>query len=333
MRRDLLERLSLCTTKLWIVLTALIVGEGTTDSNDGSVDRSSSATDIGYSNSDRGSKMEELIEMEDMVDTDDGVRDNVTAGTGTSVDTGVGEGTLGGREIVEGVGVIDSDGEDGTEVADSELNSVIGVNKLIASSSLYGDPLGRRNDVSKDVSAPSGSASDWTDGDARRSEDSYDSSVSTPQRDSGTPGLDGVCGCSIVDGTEGVSRSVGVGVIDDSVGVDTVETDGNDPRGDSVVGIGDGPGIDTSGDSSSSDSREGEGDGIGSSAGDGTSSVSCDGVTEGVYTDGGKGISSGCTSSTMLLGDAEGIVGIIEGVPISSSTSSRFFVHLHSAVL
>ncbi|EPS93624.1 hypothetical protein FOMPIDRAFT_121426 [Fomitopsis schrenkii] len=104
--------------------------------------------------------MDELIEMEEIVDTDDGVRDNVTAGTGTSVEIGVGEGTLGGKEIVDGVGVIDSDGEDGTDVADSVLNSVIGVSRLIASSSVYGDPLGRRNDVSNDVSAPSGSASD-----------------------------------------------------------------------------------------------------------------------------------------------------------------------------
>ena len=304
-----------------------------TDSRDGSVDTSSSETDIGYSKRDRGSKTDELIEMEEIVETDDGVRDKVTVGTGTSVDIGVGEGTLGGKEIVEGVGVIDSEGEDGTDVADSELNSVIGVNKLTASSSVYGDPLGRRNDVSKDVSAPSGSASDCTDGDARKSDDSYDSSVSTPHRDSGIPGLDGVGGCSIVDGTVGVSRSVGVGVIDDSVGVDTVETEGNDPRGDSVVGIGEGPGIDTSGDSSSDGT--GEGDRIGSSTGDGASSDTDNGVTEGLYTDGGRGMSSGAggTSMTMLLGDTEGMVGIIEGVPTSSSASSRFFVHLHSAVL
>ena len=95
-----------------------------------------------------------------MVDTDDGVRDSVTVGTGTSVEIGVGEGTLGGREIVDGVGVIDSEGEDGTEVADSVLTSVIGVRRVTASSSVYGEPLGRRNDVSNDVSAPSGSASD-----------------------------------------------------------------------------------------------------------------------------------------------------------------------------
>lgn len=324
------------------ILTALIVGDTTTDSKDGSVDTSSSETDIGYSKSDRGSKTDELIEMDEMVDTDDGVRDSVTLGTGTSVGTGVGEGTLGGKDIDDGVGVTDSEGEEGEEgigVADSELSSVIGVSRLTTSSSVNGDPLGRKNDVSNDVSAPSGSARDWTDGDARKSDDSYDRSVSIPHIDSGMPGLDGVSGWSIVDGIEGVSRSVRVGVIDDSVGVDTVETEGKDPSGDSVVGIGDGPGMDMLMEDSSSDSTDREGAGTGSSAGERTNSDSCDMVTDGLYTDGGRGMSSGPSSPTMLsdTSDTEGMVGMAEGAltltTSSSSTSSRFFSQRHSAVL
>ena len=132
-----------------------------------------------------------------------------------------------------------------------------------------------------------------------------------------------------------MSKSVGVGVIDDSVGVDTVDTEGNDPSGDSVVGIGEGPGMDIT-DDSSSDNTGGEGDGTGSSISDRTSSDGSEGVTDGLYTDGGKGMSSGRNSSTTLLGDAEGMVGIAEGaltLTTSSSASSVFFVHLHSAVL
>jgi len=40
------------------------------------------------------------------------------------------------------------------------------------------EPLGLKNEVSNDVSGPSGSARDPTDGDARKMEDSYDSLVS-----------------------------------------------------------------------------------------------------------------------------------------------------------
>lgn len=44
-----------------------------------------------------------------------------------------------------------------------------------------GEPLGRRNDVSNDVSIPSGSPIERTDGDGCRIDDSYEKSVAVAQ--------------------------------------------------------------------------------------------------------------------------------------------------------
>lgn len=58
-------------------------GELAVDSSEGSVD--GSISEIGKSNSDLASRIEERIEMDEAVDTDDGVRDSVTVGTRSSV--------------------------------------------------------------------------------------------------------------------------------------------------------------------------------------------------------------------------------------------------------
>lgn len=204
-----------------------------------------------------------------------------TGRAGTSVDMGVGDGTLGGSDIEDGVGVIDDEGDEGIVTDDTELISVIGVRRD-TSWEEYTEPLGRKNDVSKEVSRPSGSANDCTEGDARNSEDSYDSSDSAPQIDSGIAGLEGVGGCSTVDGTVGVTKLDGVGETDVSVGDETVDTEGKVSGRDSEGGIGEGPGIDSAEESSTSDCSVGDGEGAGSSAGDNGSSRSSLDATEGL---------------------------------------------------
>lgn len=72
--------------------------------------------------------MEELIDTDETVDTEDGVR--MSVGTGASVDIGVGEGTLGGSETVEGVGVNDDEGDEGKVTEEAVLISVMGVSKV-----------------------------------------------------------------------------------------------------------------------------------------------------------------------------------------------------------
>ena len=62
------------------------------------------------------------------------------------------------------------------------------------------------------------------DGVARSTDDSYDLSVSAAQRDSGMVGLDTV-GCCKVEGTVRDGSVLVVGVTEDSVGLDIVDTD------------------------------------------------------------------------------------------------------------
>lgn len=106
------------------------------------------------------------------------------------------------------------------------------------------------------------------DGDARKSEDSYDSSVSAPHADSGIDWLDSDEGCVSVEGTVGVNWVEGVGVTEDSVGV---RDDGvsSDTERSETGGMGDGPGIDSVGDSNDESSiSEGVGNEISSEIGD-----------------------------------------------------------------
>ena len=104
---------------------------------------------VGISNSERASKIDERIDAEDTVDTLDGVRVRLTATD--SVDIGDGDGTLGVSETLEGVGVIDDDGDDGIVSDDGVLTSVIGVISVISCDENT-EPLGRRNEVSNEVS-------------------------------------------------------------------------------------------------------------------------------------------------------------------------------------
>ena len=105
------------------------------------------------------------------------------------IDTGDGEGTemVGGpgresepvRETeMEGVPPvgesIDEEDEDVIGMDDGEEMDVLSgiVLRRRTSGDVTADALGRRKDVSKDVSGPSGNAMDCTDGDAARTEDS-----------------------------------------------------------------------------------------------------------------------------------------------------------------
>lgn len=132
-----------------------------TESNDGSVETSSSNSE--------GAMRDELIDKDDTVDTLDGVLVSILA-RGKSVGSSDGEATLGSNDMVDCVGVSSSDADDDSDMGDDGLTSVIGVS--IDSSDDSGVPLGRKNDVSKDVSGPSASAIDAIDGDARSIDDS-----------------------------------------------------------------------------------------------------------------------------------------------------------------
>lgn len=176
-------------------------------------------------------------------------------------------------------------------------------------------------------------------------------------------GLDAVVGCSIVDGTVGVSWLDGVGVTDDSVGLDGVREmlSSSSDRGK----IGDGPGMDSVVSSTELGSTvEGVGrdsmgqlgvtsmeDSVGSvgerEGGEGARSVGvCSDGSLGLYVDGGSGTSagsvstsgSGSTSSSSSLeigeGADEGMVGISDGgLMLISSASGTRSLHLQSAVL
>lgn len=54
---------------------------------------------------------------------------------------------------------MDDEGEDGIVIDEGLLTSVMGVSRLISWDE-YTEPLGRRKEVSNEVSGPSGSASD-----------------------------------------------------------------------------------------------------------------------------------------------------------------------------
>ena len=106
---------------------------------------------------------------------------------------------------VRGVGETE-EGVEGSMLRDDGLTSDI-VAASREESVVSGTLLGRRPEVSKELSGSSGIACDAIDGDARRREVSYDSSVSAPHADSGIAGLEGVSesGSDTVDGTEGVT--------------------------------------------------------------------------------------------------------------------------------
>lgn len=191
--------------------------------------------------------------------------------------------------IVDGdEGVGDSEGGDGGIGDDAADTEIVSGTVLSRVPGVTGDGLGLKNEVSMEVSNPSGTAIDCTDGDAPRKEDSYDSSVSGAHIDSRIDGLgrDG----SSMDGVLGVGvSSVGarteLGETEDSVGLDSVESS------DVLMGsVGDG----------------------GTTAGGETETT--DGETEG-----GSGTFSGWT-----LTGGDGIVGTSVGsVMLSLSTSSR----------
>lgn len=181
-----------------------------------------------------------------VLDTVDGVA--VIEDRDCSDETGVGDGTLGGRDKLEGVGVRVNERDMGTGIVGVVLKSEIGV----MSETPREEPVtvvGLMNEVSNDRSTPSGMAMLGVDGEARKTEESYDRSVSAAHNDSGMDGLDMV-GCSTVEGTVSEDGSLGsgvssldvVGVTEDSVRLETVEIEPSSGRW-REDGMGDGAGI------------------------------------------------------------------------------------------
>lgn len=173
--------------------------------------------------------------------TDDSVR--VMLDSENSDDMRVGSGTLG-REGIEIVGVAE----------DERISTGVGegsrlINELGEESKMAGDDagavVGRKIDVSNEVSKPSGMAILGAVGEARKIEESYERSVSAAHSDSGIDGLERL-GCSTVEGTVSEDGSLElVGVTDDSVGLEIVEGVLGRLGGCSEEARGEGPGKDT----------------------------------------------------------------------------------------
>lgn len=125
--------------------------------------------------------------MNDAVDTLEGVRTSDEDKGVSDVNDDVNDETLVGvaASLIEdadddngGTGVSGGNGEGGSN--DVEGVGVSGI-VLRRSAEENVDPLGLRNDVSNEVSGPSGIASDLTEGDGSSCDDSYESSVSCAQ--------------------------------------------------------------------------------------------------------------------------------------------------------
>lgn len=128
------------------------------ESNDGSVEIDGArmeGTGIPIS---EGARAEEVIEIDDTLETEDGVRLRLRLITEDSDETGVGDGGLGGNESREGVGVREEDGEEGIVADIEELTSETGVRR--ERSDVTTELVGLRPDVSKEKSGGSGSAWD-----------------------------------------------------------------------------------------------------------------------------------------------------------------------------
>lgn len=203
--------------------------------------------------------------------------------------------------------------------------------------SIEGLALGRRPDVSKDVSGTSGTAIERIDGEARSIDDSYDRSVSSPHEDPSKEGLDtdGLCK------DEGTVKLISLdeGVTEDSVGVET-DSSGVSVRSGSGDGMEEGPGR-----VSLSVVREIDGvdsiDGVGAGSSDERSiSETSLGLYVEAGADFGKGIIEGVKGTLdTLLGVLERIVGISEGRMLMTSTSRSIdsailgaFLQWHCAV-
>ena len=140
--------------------------------------------------------------------------------------------------------------------------------------------MGRKKEVSNEMSGPSGKAIDCTEGEARRIDDSYVSSVSGAHRDSRIEGLEGARELA-------VRREV-VRV----VGVDSVIEGNNDVVGSESGGpMGEGPG--KGGTADLTKLAEVTGD---------------EGAGEGLNTDAGRG-----TSLAIIVVDIDGVLSMSEG--------------------
>ena len=122
-------------------------------------------------------------------------------------------------------GVIDEEGVE-TDEEGVETDSVMVLN-LLMSCEDTADAVGHKTDVSKDISGPSGGATDWTEGDARSIDDSNEISVSGGHSDSRMEGLRGTSG-------GGMTKLIGLGGVgdtEDSVTDESNEVVGKDSGG------------------------------------------------------------------------------------------------------
>ena len=165
--------------------------------------------------------------MGDITRKRDGVGEDVTrdnAGEGAGGAGGAGSNS-------EGTGVTkeNEDEEDEEGVTDEEgveTDSVMVLN-LLMSCEDTADAVGHKTDVSKDISGPSGGATDWTEGDARSIDDSNEISVSGGHSDSRMEGLRGTSG-------GGMTKLIGLGGVgdtEDSVTDESNEVVGKDSGG------------------------------------------------------------------------------------------------------
>ena len=169
--------------------------------------------------------------MGDITRKRDGVGEDVTRDN-------AGEGAGGAGSNSEGTGVTkeDEDEEDEEGVTDEEgvetdeegveTDSVMVLN-LLMSCEDTADAVGHKTDVSKDISGPSGGATDWTEGDARSIDDSNEISVSGGHSDSRMEGLRGTSG-------GGMTKLIGLGGVgdtEDSVTDESNEVVGKDSGG------------------------------------------------------------------------------------------------------
>ena len=241
---------------------------------------------------------------------------------------GDGSGALG-RDGADIVGVTEDERLSMGEGEASGLISERGEDSKIAGDEV-GVVVGRKNDVSNDVSRGSGIAILGAVGEARKIEESYERSVSAAQSDSGIEGLE-MLGCSTVEGTVKEEGSLElVGVTEDSVGLEIVEgvfgSDGiciDDPGGD-------GPGKEMLEMSSILPGGIVEGEGIGSEEGVKSDRRLVDGRDgDALYVDGGRGMSLGSISSyDSSLSDGidtttDGALGLSSGLGSSSGVGSR----------
>jgi hypothetical protein len=198
--------ISSSTSSIPVGTAAISVGSSSSKSSSSS-ERESNMDEriesVDTEDTDEGVRSSETLERYDTLGlcTDGDVGTEMSDGDGTEIDgvpgsesepvsetemDGVGAGCNERVRVEDTVGAEDdADDADETRTDDGDEMDVL-ISAVLSgivlrrrmSGDVRADALGRRKDVSKDMSGPSGNATDCTDGEAARMEDSYDSSLS-----------------------------------------------------------------------------------------------------------------------------------------------------------